>query len=233
MTRTIIRLFGSPQAAIDALRELEQIGVEPEEIGFIASNQEDWAPPQLTTDHEVRRGVDNGMSVGGLLGGGLGALAGARALAIPGAGAAVAGGWLFSLASGAVGGVAGGLIGGLKDEGLTDEDSQICVEAVRRGGAVITVHCESTESVRIRDVLERHGGVDPELRGQVYREAGWIGFDPAATPYGRAEIEEERRRVSPSPEPRSFGTEPWAAEPRPATDPRASFAPTWQPGRDV
>src|SRR4051812_42157239 len=112
MTRTIIRLFDGPQAAIDAIRELEQIGVAPEEIGFIASNQENWAPPQLTsgakTREEPSRGVNAGMTVGGLLGGGLDALLGARALAVPGAGAAVAAGWLLSKASGALGGAAVG-----------------------------------------------------------------------------------------------------------------------------
>ena len=245
MTRTIIRLFDGPQSAIDAIRELDQIGVEPQEIGFIASNQENWAPPQLTgvarSNHgETQRGVDAGMTVGGLLGGGLGALLGAGALAVPGAGAAVAAGWLFSVASGALGGaaaggVAGGLMAALTAEGITDQDAQICAEAVRRGGAIVSVHCESTESARIRGVLERHGGVDPELRGQVYREAGWIGFDPEAAPYGRAEIDEERQRArgGQSPEPRSFASEPSAVEPQAASDPRAPFAPTWQPGRDV
>ena len=245
MTRTIIRLFDGPQAAIEAVRELEHIGVEPEQIGFVASNQEQWAPPQLTgaprsTDNEAGRGVDAGMTVGGLLGGGLGASVGAGVLAIPGAGAAVAAGWLFSAASGALGGAAaggaaGGLMAALTAEGITDQDAQVCAESLRRGGAVVSVRCESTESASIRDILERHGGVDPELRGQIYREAGWIGFDPNASPYGRAEIEEERQRARSgrSPEPRSFASEPSPVEPQTSPDPRAPFAPTWQPGRDV
>jgi hypothetical protein len=244
MTRTIIRLFDGPQAAIDALRELEQIGVEPDHLSLVASNEEGWAPNQLTgggTLHqdETSHGVDTGMTVGGLLGGGLGVLLGAGALAIPGAGAAVAAGWLFSLATGAlggaaVGGVAGGLMAALKDEGVSELDAQVCVEAVRRGGAVVSVRCESSETARVRDVLERRGGVDPEVRGQVYREAGWIGFDPQASPYGRREIEEERQRARTGQplEPRSFATDP-SVEPEPAADPRASFAPVWQPGRDV
>ena len=245
MTRTIIRLFDNPQAAIDAVRELEQIGVEPREIGFVASNQENWAPPQLTdsrpsNDEAARAGVDTGMTVGGLLGGGLGALIGAGALTVPGAGAAVAAGWLFSLATGALGGaaaggVAGGLMGALTAEGVTDQDAQVCAEAVRRGGAIVSVRCQTTQSAQIRAVLERHGGVDPEVRGQVYREAGWIGFNPNGAPYGRAEIAEERQRAGgvQAPEPRSFASEPSAAEPQAASDPRAPFAPTWQPGRDV
>jgi hypothetical protein len=245
MNRTIVRLFASPQEAIDALRELQQIGVKADDIGLVASNQEDWAPPQLT-DHEpaphedASRGVDQGMTAGGLLGAGLGAVVGAGVVAIPGAGAAVAAGWLSSLATGAgsgaaAAGFAGGLVGALKEEGLTDEDAQVCAEAVRRGGAVISVRCEGSESLRIRDVLERHGGVDPEERGQVYREAGWIGFDPAAQPYGRREIDEERQRAKAGqpPEPRSFASDPELGADERSPDPRASFAPPWQPGRDV
>jgi hypothetical protein len=242
MTRTIIRVFDTPQEAIDALRELEQIGVEPADLGLVASNQETWAPPQLTgaARDEAARGVDAGMTVGGLLGGGLGALIGAGALAIPGAGAAVAAGWLFSLATGALGGaafggVAGGLVGALQAEGVSGQEAEICAEAVRRGGAIVSVRCENSEAARIRAVLERNGGVDPEERGQVYREAGWIGFDPNATPYAASEIAEERRRAKAgrAPETRSFSSEASAAEPKVASDPRASFAPTWQPGRDV
>jgi hypothetical protein len=244
MTRTIIRLFDSPQEAIDAVGELERIGVEPGDMGFVSCNKEGWAPRDLkaaaSDDDITTHGVDAGMSLGGLLGGGLGALVGVGTLAIPGAGPAVAAGWLISLATGAlggaaVGGVAGGLMAALKAEGVTDQAAQVCMEVVRRGGAVVAVRCAASEAARIRDVLERHGGIDPEERGQVYREAGWVGFDPAARPYGVSEIREERQRARAGqmPETRSFTSEPSAPEAEKSPDPRASFAPTWQPGRDV
>jgi hypothetical protein len=65
--------------------------------------------------------------------------------------------------------------------------------------------------------------VDAAMRGDAYRQSGWTGFDPAATPYSTDDIGRERALYG---EPRTFSpTDEVAVEDearrvdRPAIDP--------------
>lgn len=254
MTKTITRLFDSPPEALAAIHDLREAGVEPEAISLVANNHDEWANAELegvdvgpsldAGKGETRHGVDTGMTVGGVLGGWLGALAGAGFLAIPGVGAAVAAGWLLSAATGAVagaafGGAAGGLMGALKEHGVTDEDAEVFVEGVRRGGALVSVRLEGAAGPAIESILERHGGVDATVRGQIYREAGWTGFDPEAHAYSPEDIQRERERQRQErarniEEPRSFAGSGLGGEASNEELARgAPASPPNQPGRDI
>src|SRR4029079_9382938 len=114
-------------------------------------------------------------------------------LAIPGIGPIIAAGPIVSLLTGAgVGAVAGGLIGGLTDVGVSESDAEYYAEAVRRGGALVTVRADDARAERAADVMRAHGAVDIERRAEQWRERGWTGFDEQAQPYTRDQIERER-----------------------------------------
>ena len=68
-------------------------------------------------------------------------------------------------------------------------------EAVRRGSAVLTVTLQDDSRVeQARSALASAGAVDIDKRTQSWRQDGYAGFDPAATPYKSEQILAERSR---------------------------------------
>jgi hypothetical protein len=126
----------------------------------------------------------DGKVEGAALGAAIGATAATAAslvtmLAIPGVGA----GWLAALlGSMAIGGVAGGLLGALTNAGISEEDAQVFVEGVRRGGTLVAARVPQSEFPRIEAIMNQCA-VKLQERCELYRKAGWQSFDPNAVPY--------------------------------------------------
>ncbi len=206
MTQTITRLFNSHREAVDAVRELETMGVPSDDISLIGNNQERWSEdrsfaPRADRDDDAAEGAaegaGTGAAIGGALGGGAGLLAGLGLLAIPGIGPVAAAGWLGATligaaAGAATGGVAGGLIGALTEAGVDREDAEVYAEGVRRGGTLVAVRTDESNLSRVQQVFDRLGGADASARRAQYREAGWTRFDENAEPFTRDQIERER-----------------------------------------
>jgi hypothetical protein len=113
-------------------------------------------------------------------------------LAIPGVGAVVGAGWLAALlGSMAIGGVAGGLLGALTNAGINEEDAQVFVEGVRRGGTVVAARVPQSELPRIVPIMNR-SAVNLQERSELYRKSGWQSFDPSAVPYTADQVRSER-----------------------------------------
>ncbi len=207
MSKTITRLFDSHTQALDAVSDLEARGIDRDKISLVANNADNWhdggrlAGPlgdrNGDGDNDVADGAGKGAATGGLIGGGAGLLAGLGMLAIPGLGPVVAAGWLAATAVGAVvgaaaGGATGGLLGALKEAGHSDEEANVYSEGVRRGGTLVSVKAHDDEIGVVESILNERRGVDASVRGEAYRQTGWAGFDPAATPYSADEIGRER-----------------------------------------
>jgi hypothetical protein len=139
MADTVVRLFDHPGDALRAIRRLEGIGVDDDNISLIANNREGWYDNDGVHHERLSRsdrrdvlrdagrgkkdddmdgrddraeGAGKGAATGGAIGAGAGLLAGLGMLAVPGLGPIVAAGWLASTATGAVAGAAaGGAIG--------------------------------------------------------------------------------------------------------------------------
>jgi hypothetical protein len=104
----------------------------------------------------------------------------------------VAAGWLAALASGAVGGgVVGGLIGALVESGTSKENAELYVEALRRGGAIVTAKVSDDEFGRYSEIMDRNA-LDMTAREHAYRSSGWSGYDPNAPVYDAEQIRRER-----------------------------------------
>jgi hypothetical protein len=138
-------------------------------------------------------GAAAGAVTGGVVGGAAGLAASLMGLAIPGIGPIIAAGPIVSLLTGAgVGAVAGGLIGGLTDMGVSRSDAEYYAEAVRRGGALVTVRADDARAERAADIMRSHGAIDIERRVARWREHGWTGFDEEAPPYTQEQMDRER-----------------------------------------
>ncbi|MBL8212592.1 MAG: hypothetical protein JNK87_17895 [Bryobacterales bacterium] len=186
---TVLAVFDTPASADTAVRELTSVGVDRSDISVIAHDRDKRYESTTgfdTGDRKTTDGTTVGENVaGGALFGGLGGLAlGLAALAIPGIGPVVAAGPLATtLAGAAIGAAGGGIIGALKDAGVPDDEADLYAESVRRGGTLVTVHCDSDRANEISRILDRNGAVDVEERGQSYRQSGWSRFDQDAGPY--------------------------------------------------
>jgi len=134
-----------------------------------------------------------GAVTGGVVGGAVGLAVSLMGLAIPGIGPIVAAGPIVATLTGAgVGAVAGGLIGGLTEIGVSRRDAEYYAEAVRRGGALVTVRADNARAARAADIMRAHGAIDIERRAGQWREHGWTGFDEKAQPYTSEDLDRDR-----------------------------------------
>ena len=203
MTKTITRVYSDYASAELTVRELKDAGLGDSHIGIVASNAEGWHRPgggDVDPRHDKDRDGKDDRSEGAATGGGLGAIAGGAAgvaaglgmLAIPGVGPVVAAGWLAALASGAVaGGVTGGIIGALVESGTSKENAELYVEALRRGGAIVTAKVADADEAKYAAIMDRQA-FDVAARAQAYRNSGWKGYDPAAPAYDVVQVRKER-----------------------------------------
>ncbi len=204
MTKTLTRIYDDYESADQAVRELKAAGLGDSHIGLVASNADGWHKPEgrnVDPAHDKDRDGKDDRAEGAATGGGLGAVAGGAAgtaaglgmLAIPGIGPVVAAGWLAALASGAlVGGATGGIIGALVESGVSKENAELYAEALRRGGAVVTIKVPDDEATKYSAILDHNRAADISAREAAYRDSGWKGYDPAAPVYTPEQIQRER-----------------------------------------
>jgi hypothetical protein len=203
MTKTLTRVYNDYASAELAVRELKAAGLGDSHIGIVASNADGWHKPgggDVDPKHDKDRDGKDDRSEGAVTGGGLGAIAGGAVgvaaglgmLAIPGVGPVVAAGWLAALATGAVGGgAAGGIIGALVESGTSKENAELYVEALRRGGAVVTAKVSDSDEAKYAAIMDR-SAFDIAAREPAYRNSGWKGYDPAAPVYDADQVRKER-----------------------------------------
>lgn len=172
-TRTITAMFDTYSQAAAAVSRLEQAGTSHHDISIVSN---DPAHKTYLEQHGDTTGTATGASLGTVLGGGAGLLAGLGLLAIPGLGPVVAAGWLASTLIGAgVGAAAGGVVGALTDAGVSKEDAHVYAEGVSRGGTLVTVRTDESESGQAADILDADGSVDIGNRSSEWKSSGWAG----------------------------------------------------------
>jgi hypothetical protein len=202
MQITICRLYDSYTDANRVILMLEAAGVLPSETSVISNNSDRWYSARETASvvplrKEGERSKAGGKVEGAAIGAAIGATAATAAslvtlLAIPGVGAVVGAGWLAAvLGSMAIGGAAGGLLGALTNAGISEEDAQVLVEGVRRGGTLIAARVPQSELPRVEAMMDQCA-VKPGERCELYRKSGWQSFDPKATPYNADQVRSER-----------------------------------------
>lgn len=207
MVKTVVGSFDSIAEASTVARELRAAGFLESDVSVIANNtQRDFT--RDTTPARVEDGEASGAAKGALTGGALGGAAGLAValmgLAIPGVGPILAAGPIAAALAGAgAGAVAGGLIGGLTDLGVPESDAEYYAEAVRRGGALVTVRADESRADQVDRIMRDHGAFDIEDRVEQWKRTGWKRYNPEAAPFSFDEIERDRMqyRASPRPDP--------------------------------
>ncbi|MCJ2079304.1 YsnF/AvaK domain-containing protein [Methylobacterium sp. E-016] len=70
----------------------------------------------------------------------------------------------------------GGFWGSLKDFFMPEEDRYAYSEGLSRGGTLLTVSVEPTQSDTVYDILEQNGSIDLDQRESAWRQEGWSGY---------------------------------------------------------
>jgi len=201
MLITVCRLYDSYGDANRVVLALEAAGVPPSETSVVSNNSDTWSSAAKTAcvtpvRGDSARSAANGKVEGAAIGAAIGATAATASLvtmlAIPGVGAVVGAGWLAAaLGSMAIGGVTGGLLGALTNAGISEENAQVCVEGVRRGGTLVAARAPQSEVPRVEAMMNQ-SAVNLGERSDLYRKSGWQSFDPNAVPYTADQVRSER-----------------------------------------
>jgi hypothetical protein len=200
MVKTVVGSFDNIAQASAAARDVRAAGFLADDVNVVANNAQRLGADTAGTA-ETAESTTSGAATGVLTGGALGGVAGLAAslmgLAIPGIGPILAAGPIAAALAGAgAGAVAGGLIGGLTDMGVPEEHAAYYAEAVRRGGALVTIRVDESRADEAERILREHGAFDIEDRVVQWKSEGWSGYDPKAEPFSFEEVERERTRWS-------------------------------------
>lgn len=146
----------------NAVEALKQGGFRSTDISVLLPENlgnKDFAHVKETKAPE---GAVAGAGSGALVGGALGWLAGIGALAIPGIGPFLAAGPIVAMLSGAgAAGILGGLTGALIGAGMPEYVAKRYEGRVRKGGILLSVHCDDADWVsRAKKLLNETGAED-------------------------------------------------------------------------
>jgi hypothetical protein len=141
---SVFGLYATAQSAQEAFDHLLASGFPRSEISILVPDNE---TTRLFSQESASIPAD-AATTGGLVGGGLGLLAGLGELAVPGLGPLMAAGPITAtLVGAAVGGTLGGLVGALIGIGIPEFEAKMYEDAVKEGGILLSIHCDSTDKV--------------------------------------------------------------------------------------
>src|SRR6266481_8537739 len=144
----VFGIYPSELNASEGVDQLKTAGFRNTDVSILFSENagnKDFAHEKNTKAPE---GAIAGAGSGAVLGGALGWLAGIGALAIPGLGPFIAAGPIMGLLAGAgAGGAIGGLVGSLVGMGIPEYEAKRYEGAVKGGGTLLSVHCDTSEQV--------------------------------------------------------------------------------------
>ncbi|QGG58312.1 hypothetical protein GE073_23865 [Paenibacillus sp. B01] len=161
MSKKIVGVYDTEQAAIEAIELLKERGVDSDDISILARDKGDVSTIQEETGTMAPEGVAAGAAGGGMLGGMTGLLVGLGALAIPGIGPIVAAGPIAAALTGAaVGAGAGGLVGGLIGLGIPENEASLYHEYVQDGNILVLVESRAERDHEVYDSLRSTGSIN-------------------------------------------------------------------------
>lgn len=178
--KTVVGAFPSMAEAERVARDLEEMGIDKDEISVVAGNEAGSHNEYLKKPTSTGAAAASSASFGG----GVGIVAGLIALAIPGVGPIIAGGAMATVLTGlGVGAAAGGLLGAFTNMGVSHEEAPLYQEAVRRGGVVVAVHVNDPMEQDAIRVMDEHGARDLKGEADAWRASGWTGSYSNPHPY--------------------------------------------------
>jgi len=186
----VFGIYSNRSNVEDCVDVLKAAGFRNTDISVLFPNNsgsKDFAHEKSTKAPE---GAGAGGTSGAVLGGALGWLAGIGALAIPGVGPFIAAGPIIGALGGiGVGGAVGGLTGALIGAGIPEYEAKRYEGRIRKGGILLSVHCDDSDWVRRAEKILKDTGADD------IASASEAKADYAATDRPRVKTDEDTVRV--------------------------------------
>lgn len=150
----VTAIFKTRQAAEEALKRLEAIGIRSEKVSMLVNDETRGHAFNIEKGTKSDTGFTTGATVGGLAGAIVAGLMSAGAIAIPGLNLVVSGYLISALAGLGAGAATGGLIGALVGMGFEENEAKFYEEELKDGNILLAVETESSEqSKQVREIL--------------------------------------------------------------------------------
>jgi len=161
-------IYATPGTAEAAVDHLLARGFTNSSISVLLPDDESTRAFAHEKSTKAPEGTATGATTGGVVGGTLGLLAGIGALAIPGVGPLIAAGPIMATLAGVgVGGAVGGLVGALVGMGIPEYEAKRYEGAVKGGGTLLSVHCDTSEQIDVaKQALKETGARDISSTGE-------------------------------------------------------------------
>ena len=158
----VFGIYATPASAEKAVDTLLSLGFSNSDISVLLPDDDSTRAFAHEKNTKAPEGTATGVTTGGVIGGTLGLLAGIGALAIPGVGPLIAAGPIMGALAGlGVGGAVGGIVGALVGMGIPEYEAKRFEGAVKNGGTLLSVHCDTSEEIsRAKDTLKVTGAKD-------------------------------------------------------------------------
>jgi hypothetical protein len=171
MANKKIAVFGIYKTALSAEAAVDHLisrGFSNSAISVLLTDDESTRAFAHEKNTKAPEGTTTGAATGGVIGGTLGLLAGIGALAIPGVGPLIAAGPIMAALAGVgVGGAVGGVVGALVGLGIPEYEAKRYEGAVKGGGTLLSVHCDTSEQIDIAKAsLKETGAQDIASTGE-------------------------------------------------------------------
>ncbi len=164
----VFGIYATPGTAEAAVDHLLSKGFTNASISVLLPDDESTRAFAHEKNTKAPEGATAGVTTGGVIGGTLGLLAGIGALAIPGVGPLIAAGPIMaSLAGLGIGGAVGGIVGALVGMGIPEYEAKRYEGAVKEGGTLLSVHCDTSDEVDVaKTALKETGARDIASTGE-------------------------------------------------------------------
>ncbi|MBB6142506.1 hypothetical protein HNQ77_000444 [Silvibacterium bohemicum] len=164
----VFGIYASAPVAESAVDHLLSKGFANSAISVLLPDDETTRAFAHEKHTKAPEGTATGVTAGGVVGGTLGLLAGIGALAIPGVGPLIAAGPIMGALAGlGIGGAVGGIVGALVGMGIPEFEAKRYEGAVKGGGTLLSVHCDTSEQVSLaKEALRETGAKDIAASGE-------------------------------------------------------------------
>src|ERR1700760_4160374 len=144
----VFGIYATPTTAENGVDHLITLGFTNSAISVLLPDDETTRAFAHEKNTKAPEGTATGVTTGGVIGGTLGLLAGIGALAIPGVGPLIAAGPIMATLAGVgAGGAVGGIVGALVGMGIPEYEAKRYEGAVKDGGTLLSVHCDTSDQV--------------------------------------------------------------------------------------
>jgi tetrahydromethanopterin S-methyltransferase subunit C len=164
----VFGIYATPATAENGVDHLISLGFTNSAISVLMPDDETTRAFAHEKSTKAPEGTTAGVTTGGIIGGTLGLLAGIGALAIPGVGPLIAAGPIVAALAGmGAGGAVGGIVGALVGMGIPEYEAKRFEGAVKGGGTLLSVHCDTSEEISVaKQALRDTGARDISSTGE-------------------------------------------------------------------